>query len=117
MISRKSYRRLKLRLHDIFLGFKIAAAIFAVALALINAIYATIYKRIRMLNPNAHDDGICYALYSKSKGQWVYKVEPTVEFTGVVREAELFMNTQWADYNKTKLNDEHKLDLSLYEVL
>ena len=47
MISRKSYRRLKLRLHDIFLGFKIAAAIFAVALALLNAIYATIYKRIR----------------------------------------------------------------------
>lgn len=48
-----------------------------------------------MLNPNAHDDGICYALYSKSKAQWVYKVEPTVEFTGVVREAKLFMNTQW----------------------
>lgn len=54
MISRKSYRRLKLRLHDIFLGFKIAAAIFAVALALLNAIYATVYKRIRMLNPMAN---------------------------------------------------------------
>ena len=52
MISRKSYRRLKLRLHDIFLGFKIAAAIFAVALALINAIYATIYKRIRIVMDN-----------------------------------------------------------------
>lgn len=70
-----------------------------------------------MSNQNAHDDGICYALFSKSRAQWVSKVEPTVEFTGVVREAQVFMNTQWAEYNKTKLNDEHKLDLSLYEVL
>lgn len=50
MISRKSYRRLKLRLHDIFLGFKVAAAIFAVALALLNAIYATICKGFVMDN-------------------------------------------------------------------
>lgn len=69
-----------------------------------------------MLNPNAHDDGICYALFSKTKNMWLSE-KGDLEFTSNVREAKLFMNTQWADYNKTKLNDEHKLDLSLYEVL
>lgn len=68
-----------------------------------------------MLNPNAHDDGICYALFSQSQKKWLSKT--TGELTDNVREALLYMNTQWADFNKNKFNKEHNLDLVLYEVM
>lgn len=82
---------------------------------IINKIKHSKGNKTIMLKPNAHDDGICYALFSESKKKWLSK--ETSELTDNIREALLYMNTQWADFNKNKFNEKHNLDLVLYEVL